>query len=37
LGGAKQCSLPENWLDSRELREDQRTILLDAELNVSGG
>jgi len=37
LGGAKQCSLPENWLDSRDLQGDQRTVLLDAELNVSGG
>ena len=37
LGGAKQCSLPENWLDSRELTGDQRTALLDAEINVSGG
>jgi len=37
LGGAKQCSLPEHWLDSRELRDDQRAILLDAEINVSGG
>jgi nifR3 family TIM-barrel protein len=37
LGGAKQCSLPENWLDSRELGEAQRAILLDAEIDVSGG
>jgi nifR3 family TIM-barrel protein len=37
LGGAKQCSLPEHWLDSRELQGDQRAVLLDAELNVSGG
>jgi len=37
LGGAKQCSLPENWLSSRELTGEQRTVLLDAEINVSGG
>jgi len=37
LGGAKQCSLPENWLNSRELEGEQRTVLLEAELNVSGG
>jgi nifR3 family TIM-barrel protein len=37
LGGAKQCSLPENWLDSRELNSEQRRLLLDAEINVSGG
>jgi len=37
LGGAKQCSLPEHWLDSRSLGEDQRVTLLDAEISVSGG
>jgi nifR3 family TIM-barrel protein len=37
LGGAKQCSLPEHWLDSRQLGEEQRRILLDAEISVSGG
>ena len=37
LGGAKTCSLPENWLDSRELQGTQKTTLLEAELNVSGG
>lgn len=37
LGGAKSCSLPERWLDSRELVGDQRATLLEAELNVSGG
>jgi nifR3 family TIM-barrel protein len=37
LGGAKQCSLPEHWLDSRELNPEQRQVLLDAEINVSGG
>jgi len=37
LGGAKQCSLPENWLESRNLDDDQRQVLLDAEINVSGG
>lgn len=37
LGGAKVCSLPENWLDSRELVGDQKNVLQDAELGVSGG
>ncbi len=37
LGGAKSCSLPERWLDSRDLVGDQRATLLEAELNVSGG
>jgi nifR3 family TIM-barrel protein len=37
LGGAKVCALPENWLESRELVGDQRKVLLEAELSVSGG
>jgi nifR3 family TIM-barrel protein len=37
LGGAKVCALPENWLQSRELVGDQRKVLQDAELGVSGG
>ena len=37
LGGAKVCALPENWLHSRELVGDQRKVLLEAELSVSGG
>lgn len=37
LGGAKLCALPENWLQSRELVGDQRKVLQDAELGVSGG
>ena len=37
LGGAKVCALPENWLQSRELIGDQRKVLLDAEIGVSGG
>ena len=37
LGGAKTCSLPERWLDSQELMGDDRAMLLEAELNVSGG
>ncbi len=37
LGSAKSCTLPENWLSSRELNFDQKTVLLDAELSVSGG
>lgn len=37
LGGAKICALPDNWLQSRELVGDQRRVLQDAELGVSGG
>ncbi|MEN9749745.1 MAG: hypothetical protein RL149_823 [Actinomycetota bacterium] len=37
LGGAKTCSLPDKWLDSQQLVGDDRTMLLEAELNVSGG
>jgi nifR3 family TIM-barrel protein len=37
LGGAKVCALPENWLNSRELEGDQRRMLSEAELGVSGG
>ena len=37
LGNAKSCTLPENWLSSRELDFEQRTVLLEAELSVSGG
>ena len=37
LGGAKACSLPENWLDSQVLEGKQRTLLQEAELDVSGG
>jgi len=37
LGGVKSCSLPDRWLESRELLGDDRTMLLEAELNVSGG
>jgi hypothetical protein len=37
LGGAKVCALPENWLNSRELEGDQRRMLNEAELGVSGG
>ena len=37
LGGAKTTSLPEGWLNSQELLGDDRTMLLEAELNVSGG
>jgi nifR3 family TIM-barrel protein len=37
LGGAKTTSLPERWLDSQELVGDDRAMLLEAELNVSGG
>lgn len=37
LGTAKSCTLPENWLASRELNFDQKSELLEAELSVSGG
>ena len=37
LGGAKTTSLPDGWLNSQELVGDDRTMLLEAELNVSGG
>jgi nifR3 family TIM-barrel protein len=37
LGGAKTCALPENWLDSQVLEGKQRTLLQEAELDVSGG
>jgi nifR3 family TIM-barrel protein len=37
LGGSKTCALPENWLTSRELVGDQRRVLADAEIGVSGG
>ncbi len=37
LGGAKTTTLPEGWLDSQQLVGNDRTMLLEAELNVSGG
>lgn len=37
LGGAKSCSLPERWLESRDLSEAHRSQLQLAELSVSGG
>jgi nifR3 family TIM-barrel protein len=37
LGGTKSCSLPENWLNSRELGADHKIQLQQAELSVSGG
>jgi nifR3 family TIM-barrel protein len=37
LGGMKTCALPDQWLKSRELVGDQRLILQEAELSVSGG
>jgi nifR3 family TIM-barrel protein len=36
-GAPKRPSLPEGWLDSRELSEDFRRALHEAELSVSGG
>jgi len=37
LGSSKACSLPENWLSSRELNTTHRLELQEAELSVSGG
>jgi nifR3 family TIM-barrel protein len=37
LGSIKSCSLPENWLASRELSAEHRDQLELAELSVSGG
>ena len=37
LGTSKACSLPENWLSSRELNTTHRLELQEAELSVSGG
>ena len=36
-GSPKKPALPEGWLDSRELSEDFRRELDEAELSVSGG
>lgn len=36
-GTPKHPSLPQGWLDSRELRQTHRGELLDAELSTSGG
>jgi nifR3 family TIM-barrel protein len=36
-GGAKKVSLPEGWLDSRDLDDLAATDILAAELSVSGG
>jgi nifR3 family TIM-barrel protein len=37
LGSVKSCSLPENWLASRDLSAEHRDQLELAELSVSGG
>ncbi len=37
LGSAKACSLPDRWLESRELGDNHRKELELAELSVSGG
>jgi tRNA-dihydrouridine synthase len=37
LGSAKSCSLPERWLESRELSQEHKAQLELAELSVSGG
>jgi hypothetical protein len=36
-GSPKRPSLPDGWLDSRDLSEDFRRALEEAELSVSGG
>ena len=36
-GTPKNPSLPDKWLDSRELQETDRAELTEAELNISGG
>ena len=36
-GTPKRPSLPDRWLDSRELRETDGAVLTEAELNTSGG
>jgi tRNA-dihydrouridine synthase len=36
-GGVKSCSLPDRWLESQNLDDGDVRMLLDAELNVSGG
>ncbi len=37
LGGVKSCSLPDRWRESRELVCSDRSMVLESELNVSGG
>jgi len=37
LGGAKVCALPDKWLNSRELVGAERSMLMEAEIGVSGG
>ena len=36
-GSPKRTALPENWLDSQDLSERQRSTLLEAEIDTSGG
>ena len=36
-GSPKRTALPENWLESQDLSERQRSTLLEAELDTSGG
>jgi len=36
-GTPKRPHLPDGWLDSPYLSEEHRTLLLDAESDVSGG
>ena len=36
-GSPKRTALPEHWLESQELSERQRSTLLEAELDTSGG
>ena len=36
-GSPKRTALPDGWLQSQELSAHQRTTLLEAELDTSGG
>jgi nifR3 family TIM-barrel protein len=36
-GSPKRTALPENWLDSKDLSDNQKVNLVDAELDTSGG
>jgi hypothetical protein len=36
-GSPKRTALPEGWLESNELSPSQRSTLLEAELDTSGG
>ncbi|MFF0973268.1 UNVERIFIED_CONTAM: tRNA dihydrouridine synthase DusB, partial [Kocuria sp. CPCC 205295] len=36
-GNPKKAALPDRWLEDRQIHDDQRLGLVDAELDVSGG